>query len=40
MDRDTVDDAQLEPGAAEVFETEPEGIIELRELGEGKKLDT
>ena len=40
VDRDTVVDAQLEPGAAEFFETEPEGIIEVREIGDGEEQDS
>ncbi|SAK63671.1 hypothetical protein AWB80_02899 [Caballeronia pedi] len=32
-DHDTVNDTTLETGATEVFESNDEGVIELRELG-------
>lgn len=37
IDRDTVNDSTLEPGETEVYESEREGVIETRELGEGKQ---
>lgn len=33
IDRDTVNDSQIEPGEEAALESESEGVIELRELG-------
>ncbi|MCI1043824.1 hypothetical protein [Caballeronia zhejiangensis] len=32
-DHDTINDTTLEAGATDVFESDDEGVIELRELG-------
>ena len=34
-DHDTINDTTLEAGATDVFESNEEGVIELRELGGG-----
>ncbi|WP_250503768.1 hypothetical protein [Caballeronia sp. AZ7_KS35] len=39
VDGDTVNDSTLTPGEAEVYATEPEGVVELRELGGGEAQD-
>ncbi|WP_250479327.1 MULTISPECIES: hypothetical protein [unclassified Caballeronia] len=39
MDGDTLNDSTLTPGEAEVYATEPEGVVELRELGGGEAQD-
>jgi len=36
VDGDTLNDSTLTPGEAEVYATEPEGVVELRELDGGE----
>jgi hypothetical protein len=38
-DHDTINDTLLEAGATETFESEDEGVIELREFGDDEDAD-